>query len=445
MQAGAVTSAGLILALDVGTGSLKGAIYSLEDGSLVAEHSVPYGLQRPRPMWVEQSPGDWWTAVQITCRALCADGYGTHIRAVGLTGQVPTMVLVNRDGQAVAPAISWQDRRAEDEAAWLRREVGAEQLASWLGLDMPIDPGWPPARLLWLARHRPDWIAQSHKVLMAKDYIASQLTGAFCSDAWSAKGLAHLATGEPPAEYFACIGFPAALAPEIRPAHQIIGEVTSAAAALTGLPCATPVVNGSSDAVCGMIGTGAVGRDQMAFNLTGTSEMIGRSGGQPTPGLLFVPAHITAALPILYGPTQSGGDSLVWYAEFCREAFENAAAAAESAPPGARGIVFLPYLAGERAPIWDSHARGAFLGLRREHDFGCGARAVMEGVAMSVRHVLETAGVERGSSTTLRAAGGGTRLSLWNQIRADVTGLPVEITLSDRSDNSRPRSAAKSR
>ncbi|MFN8380193.1 MAG: FGGY family carbohydrate kinase, partial [Anaerolineae bacterium] len=234
MEARADISAGLILALDVGTGSLKGALYSLADGSLIAEHSVGYGLQRPQPMWVEQSPADWWSAVQTTCQALCTDAYVAHIRAVGLTGQVPTMVLVDREGQAVAPAISWQDRRAEAEALWLRREVGAGQLADWLGLDMPIDPGWPPARLLWLARYRPDWIAQSHKILLAKDYIGCQLTGTFCSDAWSAKGLAHLSTGEPPAGYYERIGFPAALAPSILPAHQIIGGVTPAASARTG-------------------------------------------------------------------------------------------------------------------------------------------------------------------------------------------------------------------
>jgi xylulokinase len=427
METQADISAGLILALDVGTGSLKGALYSVVNGSLIAEHSVSYGLQRPQPMWVEQSTADWWSAVQTTCQVLCSDRRSAHIRAVGLTGQVPTMVLVDRDGQAVAPAISWQDRRAEAEALWLRQEVGAEQLSTWLGLDMPVDPGWPPARLLWLARHRPEWIAQSHKVLLAKDYIGCQLTGIFCSDAWSAKGIAHLTTGEPPADYYERIGFPMALAPQILPTQHIIGGVTPAAAALTGLLVGTPVVNGSSDAVCGMIGTGAVGRDRTAFNLTGTSEMIGRSGGQPTTGLLFIPAQVTAAYPILYGPTQSGGDSLVWYAEFCREKFESAAAAAESAPPGARGVVFLPYLAGERAPIWDSQARGAFLGLLREHNFGCGARAVMEGVAMTVRHVLEVAGIERGSATPLRIAGGSTRLPLWNQIRADVTGLPVEI------------------
>lgn len=420
-------SAGVVLALDVGTSSLKGALYALTDGKLIAESSASYSLQRPQPLWVEQVPSDWWAAVQSVCQNLREGMPADQIRAIGLTGQVPTMVLVDKHGQAVAPAISWQDRRAEEEAAWLRHEVGADQLSTWLGLDMPIDPGWPPARLLWLARHRPDWIAQSHKILMAKDYIGCQLTGTFSSDAWSAKGIAHLTNGEPPTSYYECIGFPASLSPQILPAHQIIGEVTQAAAELIGLLVGTPVVNGSSDAVCGMIGTGAVGCPNTAFNLTGTSEMIGWSGGQPTRNLLYIPSSVTTAQPILYGPTQSGGDSLVWYAEFCKAEFETTVASAEKASAGAKGIVFLPYLAGERAPIWDSQARGAFLGLMRGHDFACGARAVMEGVAMSVRHVLEVAGIAYGSEIPLRVAGGSTRLALWNQIRADVTGLNVEI------------------
>lgn len=420
-------SAGVVLALDVGTSSLKGALYSLADGSLIAESDASYSLQRPQPMWVEQLPADWWSALQTTCKTLCTIISAEHIYAVGLTGQVPTMVLVDQVGQAVAPAISWQDRRAEVEAEWLKQDVGAQQLSEWLGLDMPIDPGWPPARLVWLARHRPELIAQTYKIFMAKDYVGCQLTGAFCSDAWSAKGINHLLTGKPTAEYYDCVGLPASLAPQIKAPHEIIGEITAQAAELTGLRAGTPVINGSSDAVCGMIGTGVVGRDNTAFNLTGTSEMIGRSGGHPTSGLLFIPGEVTGAQSVLYGPTQSGGDSLVWYTEFCRTDFADALAAASDAPPGARGVVFLPYLAGERAPIWDSGARGAFIGLLREHDFGCGARAVMEGVAFSVRHVLETAGVHRSPIIPLRVAGRSARLPLWNQIRADVTGLCVEI------------------
>lgn len=416
-----------LITFDIGTSSCKGALYSIVDGRQIAERSASYGIQRPAPLWVEQAPDDWWRAVQTVCRDLLSVCPADQVVGVGLTGQVPTMVLVDEQGQAIAPAISWQDRRAEAEAVWLRQEIGAPKLADWLGLDMPIDAGWPPARLLWLSRQRRDLMDRAHKILMAKDYVGCQITGEFFSDPWSAKGLIHLTTGDAPADYYRALDLPESLAPHIYAPHAVVGEVTRTAADQLGLNAGTPVINGSSDAVCGMIGTGAVGMGQAAFNLTGTSEMIGRAGGQPTEGLLYIPASVTGGSPILYGPTQSGGDSLVWFAEFSGTPFESVMTAASEAPPGADGVLFLPYLAGERAPIWDSSARGAFLGLLRQHSLAAGARAVMEGVAMSVRHVLETAGVEYGEDVPLRVAGGSTRIAVWNQIRADVTGLNVEI------------------
>jgi xylulokinase len=189
------------------------------------------------------------------------------------------------------------------------------------------------------------------------------------------------------------------------------------------------VVVGWSDALCGMAGTGVVGSPDLAFNITGTSEIVGRSGGQPTPGLLHVPGALTGGSSIIYGPTQSGGDSLVWFAQWMGAGAEldRVSALAASAPAGAGGVLFLPYLQGERAPIWDSAARGAFVGLRRQHGPEHGARAVLEGVAMSVRHVLETTDALHGPDAALRVTGGSSRAALWNQIRADVTGLRVEV------------------
>jgi xylulokinase len=142
---------------------------------------------------------------------------------------------------------------------------------------------------------------------------------------------------------------------------------------------------------------------------------------------MHVPAAVTGSTPVLYGPTQSSGDSLVWFAEFVGRPVTEIMALAATAPAGAGGVIFLPYLAGERAPLWDSAARGALVGLHREHGAGVGARAVLEGVAMSVRHVLETCGVVPDPNRTLRVAGGGARDAVWNQIRADVTGLTVEV------------------
>jgi xylulokinase len=338
------------------------------------------------------------------------------------------MLLVDAAGDPLAPAITWQDRRADEEASWLRKYVGGEQLSAWLGLELPIDAGWPPARLLWWRRHQPELLARAHKVLMARDFLLLRLIGEFCSDAWSAKGLVHLLNGEAPPEYYETLGVAASLAPRILGPTTVAGTVHGPAAAVTGLRIGTPVVIGWSDALCGMAGTGAFGTAGTAFDITGTSEIVGLSGAPAAVGLLHVPASLSGGVSVVYGPTQSGGDSLVWFAHWIGVTdIGRVSALAATAPPGADGVLFLPYLQGERAPIWDSAARGALVGLLRQHGPEHGARAVLEGVAMSVRHILETCGIARTPDAVLRVTGGSSRLDLWNQIRADVTGMRVEV------------------
>lgn len=415
-----------ILALDIGTGSCKAAVYD-RTGRLIAEANSSYDVQRPAPMWVEQQPEDWWTAVGQVCRKLWEDVHPDDIAGIGLSGQVPTMILVDEDANPLAPAITWQDRRAEAEAAWLRDEIGREQLQAWLGMDLPIDAGWPPARILWWQRHRPELIAKTRTVLLAKDFILARLTGEFYSDAWSAKGLIHLLNHQPTADYYAALGIPTRIAPAILPPFAVAGGVTAAAASFTGLREGTPVVVGLSDALSGMAGTGAFHNAGTAFDQTGTSDIVGATGAAPTLNLLYVPPDVTGELSVLYGPTQAGGDSLVWYAEWTNNPLDAVLAAADAATPGSSEIVFLPYLQGERAPLWDTTARGAFIGLMRSHTLGDGARAVMEGVAMSVRHILELTGFRAGSGRAVRLAGGSTRNDTWNQIRADVLQSTVEV------------------
>ena len=421
-----MTQPSYVLALDIGTGSCKGAIYD-RAGRLVAEASSSYSVQRPAHMWVEQDPEDWWTAVGAVCRELWQTVDPAEIAGVGLSGQVPTMVLVDAAANPLAPAITWQDRRADAEATWLRDEIGRAQLQTWLGMDLPIDAGWPPARLLWWRRNRPELIERAYKVLLTKDFILARLTGVFCSDAWSAKGIIHLLTHEPTADYYRALDIPPAIAPAILPPTSVPGGVTEAAAAFTGLRAGTPVVVGLSDALCGMAGTGAFHNAGTAFDQTGTSDIVGATGAGPTPNLLYVPVDVTGELSVLYGPTQSGGDSLTWFAEWTGSSLDAVLQAADAATPGSSEIVFLPYLQGERAPLWDTSARGAFVGLMRSHTLGDGARAVMEGVAMSVRHILELTGFEAGSGRAVRLAGGSTRNAAWNQIRADVLQSTVEV------------------
>jgi xylulokinase len=428
------TGSPLVLALDIGTGSCKGAVYDRQ-GRLVAEASAGYSVQRPAPMWAEQNPEDWWVAVGQVCRALVQAVDAAHIVGVGLSGQVPTMVLVDADANPIAPAITWQDRRAEAEAAWLRETIGREQLQVWLGMDLPIDAGWPPARLLWWRRHQPELIERAHKVLLTKDFILARLTGHFYSDAWSAKGIVHLLTHDATADYYRALDLPPSIAPAIQAPTVVPGGVTETAAAFTGLRAGTPVVVGLSDALCGMAGTGAFHHAGTAFDQTGTSDIIGATGAGPTPNLLYVPPEVTGELSVLYGPTQAGGDSLTWFAEWTGHSIDTVLQAADAAPSGSSEIVFLPYLQGERTPLWDTAARGAFIGLMRSHTLGDGARAVMEGVAMSMRHILELTGFQTGSGRAVRLAGGSTRNATWNQIRADIMQSSIEVIEQQNAAN----------
>jgi len=418
--------ANLLLALDIGTGSCKGVVYDL-NGRVVCEANASYEVQRPAPQWVEQQPEDWWTAVIEVCHKLVDQVDSNAIAGVGLSGQVPTMVLVDENTMPLTPAITWQDRRADAEAAWLRDHSTHQERLVWFGLDLPVDAGWPPARMLWWRRHQPDALRRAHRVLMAKDFVLARLTGTFASDAWSIKGLINLTSHQRPVDFYRRIDVPERIAPDVLPPFETAGRLTTLAAQATGLPEGTPVVTGLSDALCGMVGTGAFQQAGIAFDLTGTSDIVGCSGVESVPGLLHIPSSVVGGVSVLYGPTQSGGDSLTWFAEWTATEIDTVIVAAAQAVPGVSGIVFLPYLNGERAPLWDTTARAAFVGLMRTHTLGDGGRAVMEGVAMSARHILELCGVTPGASRTIRLAGGGTKSDVWNQIRADVLQSPVEL------------------
>ncbi len=185
------------------------------------------------------------------------------------------------------------------------------------------------------------------------------------------------------------------------------------------------MVVGLSDALSGMVGAGAFQSESVAFDLTGTSDIVGCSGREAVSGLLHIPASVSGTHAILYGPTQSGGDSLAWLAEFMDTTIDALIEAADATEAGKSEVIFLPYLQGERAPLWDTSARGAFVGLMRHHRKGDAARAVMEGVALAARHLLDLCGVSEGAA--VRIAGGGARSPLWNQIRADVLQMDVEI------------------
>jgi len=434
----------LLLGIDIGTTSCKAGLYDLR-GNIIAQAFKSYPTYQPAPGEIEQNPEDWWAAVKAAIGKIrrTSKARMSSIVGIGLSGQTPTQVFVDRKGKILRPAIIWRDTRSVEEARWIRRAIGKRRMEKFLGMDLPIQPNWPPARLLWLKKHEPQILNKTFKILQAKDFIGYKLTGLFFSDRWCSKGMVNLRTGRVSSEFFGILGISKGVVPEIYNPFEVVGRVGRDIQNVVGIPSGIPVVAGWSDALCGMFATGSLSDSGQAFNITGTSEIVGittLSLPKSTYGLMSIPSAITNTVSVLYGPTQSGGDSLKWAGETLLGIQERVGAEvssipgldsllseAESVVPGSKGLIFLPYLAGERAPIWDARAKGLIIGIRRTHRRGHFIRSVLEGVAYSVRHLLEIAEKCLGRKVeNIRIAGGGAKIDLWNQIRADVTGRRIE-------------------
>jgi xylulokinase len=429
-----------LIGLDVGTTSCKAGLFDAR-GNLIALASAPHGVRRWGDGRVEQDAEWYWDgAVRCLRELLAAPGADRrHLVGMSACGQAPTMILLDGAGAPVRPAILWQDTRAAAEAAALAEDPGRDVLAAWLGVPWPVDASLPLARLLWLRRHEPESVAQARLVLLPKDFVQLRLTGAVATDTWSGKGLVHQGTRQPIGALRALTGLDLGAVPPALASDEVMGRVSAAGAAATGLPEGLPVAAGWTDAMAAMLGSGGLDRAGLAADVSGTSEVVGLTlGARPAAaGPLLTAPVVDSGRWQLYGPTQSSGGSLGWALQaFASPALETEAALVEAAtaPPGAGGVLFLPYLEGERAPLWDPRARGAFVGLGSAHSRAHLLRAVLEGVACSVRHILHTAEALAGApAAELRVAGGGSRLALWNQIKADAVGRPVRACVTSEN------------
>jgi xylulokinase len=274
---------------------------------------------------------------------------------------------------------------------------------------------------------------KTRQLLQPKDYLNYLLTGKAASDYWGSKGLVHLSTGEPIEAYRSLLGIDPALAPSCRHPHHLLGVLSSESARALGLNEGVPVATGWTDALCGMLGTGALAQSGSAFDIAGTSEIVGlTSSNEPVnhAGVLVAPI-LDTDLRVVYGPTQTSGGAVDWFVSTFlskQEARESVAIDDLPAPTSA-DLLFLPYLEGERAPIWDPKARGLFFNVSLEHTKTDFLRAVLEGVAFSIRHVLETAEQATGlTAGILHLSGGGATSAVWNRIKSDVLGRTVQPT-----------------
>ena len=414
---------GCWLGLDFGTSSVK-ALLVRGDGSVAGRSSAVYPTSYAPGGVAEQEARDYLRAAGEAITACGARDL--PIEGVGLAGQTPTLVLVDAHGEPVRPALTWQDHRADDEARLLENELGDPE--PLFGTRLPWTAAYAPAKLLWLSRHEPETVARTRFVLQPKDYVGLRLTGSPLSDPWSSKGLCNVLTAEPATVVLGRAGFDAEVAPPLAAAWERRGAVTVEAAAAFGLPERVPVSVGWSDAAAAMLAVGAFDNPS-AFVLSGTSSIVGVSSSRMLPAdprLLELPAAC-APLAVHYGPTESSGASIEWLARLLRCTAAEVLALAVSAEPD-EGPVFVPYLSGERAPVWRTDVRAVVLGVGSEHGPAELARAVVGGVCLSEADVLAVAEEHTGTTAgAVAVAGRGAGEAPWREARLAALGRPLHV------------------
>jgi xylulokinase len=421
----------LVLCIDSSTTATK-AILMGTGGEVVGVASASYGYETPRPLWSEQDPGLWWEgAIDAIGQVTAETGISaSEIEAVGLTGQMHGSVLLDDDCAVVRPAILWNDQRTEAECQEIRRRLGPEHLVEITGNDALT--GFTAPKLLWVQRNEPENWARVRHVLLPKDYVRFRLTDDFAVDVADGSGtiLFDLAARTWSAEVLEALDIPPAWLPPTFEGPEVTGEVSAGGAEATGLREGTPVVAGGGDQSANAVGVGAVSPGKVALSL-GTSGVVFATTDGPAiepRGRVHAFCHAVPGKWHMMGVMLSAAGSLRWLRDALAPdtSFDDLVEGAAEVPAGSDGLIFLPYLTGERTPHPDPLARAAFVGLTVRHDLRHMTRAVLEGVAFGLKDGLDLM-VSAGLSTPgqIRASGGGIRSRLWRQILADV--LDAEI------------------
>jgi len=418
----------LALGLDLGTTGVRVVAVDAQ-GALLAEVTHSYPLYTPQPGWTEQHPEDWAAASLAALREIALGLEGHEIIAIGLSGQMHGMVALDASGQPIRPAILWNDQRTGLAVAEIEAAIPRRELLSRTG--NPAITGFHLPKLLWLRQAEPEAYARTRHSLLPKDYLGYVLTGIMAAEPTDASGTNcfNLTRKAWDKDVLRAVGVDPALFPEIIPSHGVTGLLTAEAAAATGLPEGLPVVAGAGDNAAAATGLGLSSRQLAIGSVSlGTSGVIFAPLQQPTPdpeGRVHLFCHADGGYHLL-GVTLAAAGSLQWYRDTLApgQSFDELLGLAAQSPPGANGVTFKPYLAGERTPHLDPKLRGSFSGLSLATTQADLVRAVIEGVAFSLRDALDVIS----SLTTLSralATGGGAKSDLWLQIVADVLELPL--------------------
>ncbi len=419
-----------LLGIDLGASSLKATVIG-ETGKLVGEASQPLSTSMPHPGWAEQNTAEWYAALcSAVPAALAGAGLSAEaISGIGITAGAHIPVLTDASGAVLRPAILWSDQRAAAQASALHEAAGAEIIARSLNR---VNPTWTMAMLAWLRENESGVAARAKRLYLAKDYLRFCLTGTWQTDFSDAIGalLADNATKNWSPELCGLVGWDVSKLPPILKPTDIVGSVTSQAAAHTGLAAGTPVVCGANDTTTELFGLGAIAPGMGAMKLATAGVLyLATQGPSVHPPISCYP-HIIDGMFYTAMGTNSCASAHRWLRDimFADGGFEAMDEATSSVAPGAEGLLFHPYLQGERAPYWDPLLRGDFIGLTITHGKAHFARALYEGIAFSMRDLLEAARDASLHFGAVRIAGGGAQSTAWRQIIADVTGLTIERT-----------------
>ncbi|MDY3016177.1 xylulokinase [Blautia sp.] len=433
-----------LLGIDIGTSACKAALFDRK-GQVLAAANGEYPVYYPEEGWAEQNPEEWWSAVCEAVRQVIrkAGIQPEEIAGVGIDGQSWSAIAIDKGGKVLTNTPIWMDTRAQSICDRLNEEIGEDEIFRIAGNS--LQPSYTTAKILWYKENLPEVYSKIYKILQSNSYIAFKLTGQISQDLSQGYGLHcfNMRTGQWDEEMCRKMGIPRDFLPEIVPSDRIIGTVTKKAAEESGLAEGTPVAAGGLDAACGTLGAGVIHSGE-------TQEQGGQAGGmsiciekyQADPRLILG-FHVIPGKWLLQGGTTGGGGVMRWferefadYERLMREqtgisSLDQLNEIAEKVKPGCDGLVFLPYMAGERSPIWNPYAKGVFYGLDFSKTKGHMVRACMEGVAFSLRHNLETAEEAGAKAEILRAMGGSANSLLWTQIKSDVTGKTMAVPASD--------------
>jgi xylulokinase len=427
-----------LLGIDVGTGGTRVVLLDADGRVLGSSTAAHPPFASPHPGWAEQNPDDWWAAVCSAIPECLTRGKtaASEISGIALTGQMHGLVLLDRDERVLRPSIIWCDQRTEVECSEITEKIGAARL-----IELTANPAltnFTLPKIWWVQKHEPEVWARAGAILLPKDYIRLRLSGSRATDVADASGtlLFDVANRQWSRAMMEASRLNPDLLPTVFESCEISGHVSDEGARATGLRAGIPIVTGAGDQAAGAVGAGIVRPGTVSATI-GTSGVVFAATAGPVrdpAGRIHTFCHAVPHRWHVMGVTQSAGYSLRWFRDQfgaggdpAGDAYERLMTEADAAPAGADGLLWAPYLMGERTPYLDPLARGALVGISATHTRAHVIRAILEGVAFSLRDTLTIFAELKIPVESIRLSGGGARGSLWRQIQADIFGMPVGV------------------